>query len=67
MSLGWPLFQLPMSLVDYVIAHELAHIRVSGHGVGFWRLLGHALPEWADRRDELDELGRRLWMGGLDS
>ncbi|GHH32752.1 hypothetical protein GCM10018773_02280 [Streptomyces candidus] len=63
MSLGWPLFQLPMHLVDYVVAHELAHVRVPGHRSDFWRLLGTALPEYEERRRELDELGRRMWMG----
>ncbi|MFD7612862.1 M48 family metallopeptidase [Streptomyces sp. NPDC059828] len=65
MSLGWSLFQLPMHLVDYVVAHELAHVRVSGHGEDFWRLLGRALPEYEERRAELDELGRRMWMGEI--
>ncbi|MGW2812692.1 M48 family metallopeptidase [Streptomyces sp. NPDC001415] len=65
MSLGWPLFQLPMHLVDYVVAHELAHVRVSGHRADFWRLLGLALPEYEERRTELDELGRRMWMGQI--
>lgn len=65
MSLGWPLFQLPMHLVDYVIVHELAHVRVSGHREEFWRLLGVALPEFEDRRTELDEVGRRMWMGEI--
>ncbi|MFG2207696.1 M48 family metallopeptidase [Streptomyces sp. NPDC048638] len=65
MSLGWPLFQLPMHLVDYVIAHELAHVRVPGHRTDFWRLLGLALPEFEVRRTELDELGRRMWMGEI--
>lgn len=65
MSLGWPLFQLPMHLVDYVVAHELAHVRVPGHRGDFWRLLGQALPEYEDRKAELDELGRRIWMGEI--
>lgn len=65
MSLGWPLFQLPMHLIDYVIAHELAHVRVPGHGAAYWRLLGQALPEYEERRTELDELGRRMWMGEI--
>ncbi|MER7791657.1 SprT family zinc-dependent metalloprotease [Streptomyces sp. NPDC097640] len=65
MSLGWPLFQLPMHLVDYVVAHELAHTRVLGHGADFWRLLRSALPEYEERRSELDELGRRMWMGEM--
>ncbi|MFJ5529162.1 M48 family metallopeptidase [Streptomyces sp. NPDC093261] len=65
MSLGWPLFQLPMHLVDYVIAHELAHVKVAGHQADFWRLVRLALPEYEQRREELDELGRRMWMGDI--
>jgi predicted metal-dependent hydrolase len=65
MSLGWPLFQLPMHLVDYVIAHELAHVRINGHGADYWGLLRSALPECDERRRELDELGRRMWMGDI--
>ncbi|MFE5051184.1 M48 family metallopeptidase [Streptomyces sp. NPDC056637] len=65
MSLGWPLFQLPMHLIDYVIAHELAHVKVSGHRADFWRLLQLALPEYEERRADLDELGRRMWMGEI--
>lgn len=64
-TLGWPLFQLPMHLVNYVIAHELAHAKVSDHGPAFWRLLGRALPEYGQHRLELDELGRRMWMGRI--
>ena len=65
MALHWALFQLPAHLVDYVIAHELAHIRVSGHGADYWALLRQAIPECADRKEELDDLGRRLWLGGV--
>jgi predicted metal-dependent hydrolase len=54
---------LPMRLVDYVIAHEFAHMRIPGHRADFWRLLRRALPEYETCRAELDELGRRLWMG----
>ncbi|WP_327297522.1 MULTISPECIES: SprT family zinc-dependent metalloprotease [unclassified Streptomyces] len=65
MSLGWPLFQLPMHLIDYVIAHELAHVKVSGHRDDFWRLVKLGLPEYEDRRADLDEMGRRMWMGEI--
>ncbi|WP_369036551.1 M48 family metallopeptidase [Streptomyces adonidis] len=64
-SLHWATFQLPIHLVDYVVAHELAHTRVSGHGPAYWRLLGRALPECRRLKTELDELGRRVWMGDL--
>lgn len=65
MSLGWPLFQLPMHLIDYVVAHELAHVRIPGHDAHFWRLVRQALPEYKERRMELDDLGRRMWMGEI--
>ncbi|MFD8450797.1 MULTISPECIES: M48 family metallopeptidase [Streptomyces] len=63
MALHWALFQLPAHLVDYVIAHELAHIKVSGHGADYWALLRQAIPECEERKEELDDLGRRLWLG----
>ncbi|MFC5719557.1 M48 family metallopeptidase [Streptomyces gamaensis] len=64
-ALHWATFQLPIHLVDYVVAHEVAHVRVSGHGGDYWRLLGRALPECRQLKDELDELGRRVWMGDI--
>ena len=64
-SLHWATFQLPIHLVDYVVAHELAHARVSGHGADYWRLLGRAIPECRRLKAELDELGRRVWMGDI--
>lgn len=62
-ALHWAVFQLPSHLVDYVIAHELAHARVSGHGPDYWALLRRALPDCEERKLELDDLGRRLWLG----
>ncbi|MEV8016584.1 SprT family zinc-dependent metalloprotease [Streptomyces sp. NPDC086554] len=63
MALHWAVFQLPAHLVDYVIAHELAHARVSGHGPDYWALLRRAIPDCEHRKAELDDLGRRLWLG----
>lgn len=65
MVLHWAVFQLPIRLVDYVIAHELAHVRVSGHGADYWRLLRRAVPECERRKEELDEMGRRVWLGDV--
>jgi predicted metal-dependent hydrolase len=64
-ALHWATFQLPFHLVDYVIAHELAHARISGHGPDYWRLLRRAMPEYSRWKTELDEMGRRVWMGDL--
>ncbi|MFF7586592.1 M48 family metallopeptidase [Kitasatospora purpeofusca] len=66
-SLHWAVLQLPMQLVDYVIAHELAHAMIPGHRSDFWSLLGRAMPEYGERRAELDELGRWIWRGDVSS
>lgn len=64
-ALHWAAFQLPIHLVDYLIAHELAHARVSGHGPEYWRLLRRALPQCDRWKTEMDEMGRRVWMGDM--
>ncbi|MDF3142316.1 SprT family zinc-dependent metalloprotease [Streptomyces sp. T21Q-yed] len=64
-ALHWAVFQLPSHLVDYVIAHELAHIKIAGHGPDYWTLLKRAIPDCESRKEELDDLGRRLWLGEI--
>ena len=61
--LHWATFQLRPALIDYVVAHELAHLREPHHGLAFWQLLGRVMPDCADRKDELARTGGRLWMG----
>lgn len=65
MRLGWPLFQLPMHLRRLRGRPRARPCAVAGHGADFWRLLGRALPEYEERRAELDELGRRMWTGDI--
>lgn len=51
--LNWKLLQLPLSLIDYVIAHELVHLSEHRHGAVFWRRLSDVMPDWERRKDEL--------------
>jgi predicted metal-dependent hydrolase len=39
LSFSWRLVMCPASVLDYVVVHELAHLKVSGHGHRFWRLV----------------------------
>jgi predicted metal-dependent hydrolase len=41
LSFSWRLILTPPEVLDYVVVHELAHLRVAGHGKAFWTLVGH--------------------------
>lgn len=58
---NWKLLQLRVRLADYVLCHELAHLIEPNHQPDFWRLLDRALPDWAERRDELRMSGPELF------
>lgn len=52
-SLNWRLVCLPEPLRDYVVVHELAHLRELHHGPAFWALVAQVLPDYPARRAEL--------------
>lgn len=55
----WRLLQLPIGLIDYVIIHELAHLKEGNHGPAFWTCVERALPDWRERQELLAKLGLR--------
>lgn len=57
---SWRLVQAPPEIVDYVVVHELAHLRHPHHGTSFWREVGRLLPDFRERRRRLRESGRRF-------
>lgn len=59
----WATLQLSPQLVDYVLAHELAHLREAHHGPAFWQLLARVMPDYDKRKRELAQRGARLWFG----
>jgi predicted metal-dependent hydrolase len=59
----WATMQLRPLLVEYVLAHELAHLREPHHGPAFWKLLGRAMPDCQERKSELADVGQRIWLG----
>jgi predicted metal-dependent hydrolase len=59
----WATMQLVPRLVEYVLAHELAHLREPNHGKPFWELLLRAMPDAQDRKAQLAAAGPRLWLG----
>lgn len=46
--------KLPVTCIDYLLVHELCHLRVPHHGPAFWRLLDRCMPDWERWRKRLD-------------
>ncbi len=58
--LHWKLYLMPPHLVDYVVAHELAHLRELNHSPRFWAALASVYPDPVAARRELNRRGRAL-------
>ena len=46
---AWRLMRYPEAAIDYVVVHELAHIRYKNHGADFYRLIASVLPDYQGR------------------
>ncbi|MDB5730489.1 MAG: metal-dependent hydrolase [Variovorax sp.] len=59
--LNWRLIHLRLPVVDYVVAHELAHLRVMNHSPRFWATVATVVPDYAALRRELKEAPIPRW------
>lgn len=59
-NFSWYLIMAPEEQVDYVIIHELAHIKQMNHSKRFWNIVEKYLPDYKIRRKKLKELQSRL-------
>jgi len=60
LSFNWRLVLAPPDVVDYVVVHELCHLRVPNHSRVFWTLLERHRPHWRLQRAWLREHGPEL-------
>jgi predicted metal-dependent hydrolase len=58
--LNWRLVHFPMSSIDYVVAHELAHLREMNHGPRFWQTVAQILPGFEAAREHLNNPPKEL-------
>jgi len=58
--LNWRLVLMPESVRDYVLVHELMHLRRMDHSAAYWRLVAEACPDYRSARDWLRRHGASL-------
>ncbi len=59
---NWRIIMAPLSVLDYVVVHELCHLRYANHDRRFWQCVGAALPDYSARREMLRRNGFRYWL-----
>jgi len=59
-TLNWRLMQMPPSVADYIILHELMHLRQPNHSRRFWREVAGVCPWWQEAEAWLRRWGKEL-------
>jgi predicted metal-dependent hydrolase len=57
LRLNWRIIMAPLALVDYVVAHEVCHLKLKNHSPAFWYLLRRLMPDYERRRERLRVMG----------
>ena len=59
--LHWRLMHFDLAVIDYVVAHELSHLRVMNHSPRFWATVGTVVPDYPAQRQALKNPTIPLW------
>jgi predicted metal-dependent hydrolase len=59
--LNWRLVHFRMSVIDYVVVHELSHLRVMDHSPRFWSTVESIMPDYAQRKTALTDETLPTW------
>lgn len=60
LNFNWHLILLPEALMEYVVVHELCHLKYLNHSADFWNCVKRILPDYRERETELKKYGGLL-------
>jgi len=60
--INWRIMMAPLRIVDYVLVHEMAHLKVPDHSEAFWSYLRSIMPDYEERKEWLRINGPRLTL-----
>ena len=65
-NVHWAALQLPPSLIDYILVHELAHLHETNHTPEFWAIVARLMPAYETHKSVLATFGKNIWLGSVD-
>ena len=61
LSFNWRIIQAPPCVLDYVVIHELAHLKEFNHSKAFWALVSQQMPDYKEHELWLSQRGYSLY------
>jgi predicted metal-dependent hydrolase len=60
LAFHWKCMMAPLTIIDYIVVHELCHLRERDHNTAFWNDVDKIMPMYAERKDWLRRHGAGL-------
>lgn len=60
LSFHWKCMMAPQTIIDYIVLHELCHLRHSDHTAAFWNEVDKVLPDYRERKEWLRKNGASM-------
>jgi predicted metal-dependent hydrolase len=61
LTFSWRLIFAPPEILEYLISHEVAHLKEMNHSPRFWKVVGKLCPHWKESRAWLRDQGHMLY------
>lgn len=58
--INWRIMMAPLRIVDYVVVHEMAHLKIPDHSEAFWSFIRSVIPDYEERKEWLRVNGPML-------
>jgi len=55
LNFNWRLIMAPIEIIDYVVAHELSHLKHMNHSAAFWKTVGETISDYKERKKWLKD------------
>lgn len=60
--ISWRMIMVPFPVLDYLIVHELVHVRIRNHSRAYWDRVERIIPDWKEKRAWLNRHGHLLYV-----